>query len=142
MMQTPLFHRISILGLSLAVFFASTGFMQVIDSGCPMTKGTDNESCPMMSCCETAISTAADVPVFASPVRCHTITIAGLPSVLLSTPVLQQHVIKMDFSLRDFISASILFPIINQKSEIGTLLFSHPPYSPVEKYILTSAFII
>jgi hypothetical protein len=170
-MKKTIFHRIPFFGLVLAIIIASTGFMTLIKSHCMMMEGPGDDSGMMMTCCgepepfaneshctpvngshnnsggmteccENPVPIPGDGPVLTSLSRCHTITLAGLPSTLLSTPAQQPYNSKIIFSLQNFILSANHPPIRNHKSEIINPLFSlSPPYS-VERNIFTSTFRI
>lgn len=143
-MRVRFFHTLPLFGLTLALFFASTGFMMIIQSGCPMMDESKNESCTM-SCCgavepQTANGAAMSGPASISSVSCRTTTLAGLPSTLLSTPISRQNDNRIEFSHLNFLSTNIQPSIINHHSAIPAQNYSLPP--PVERYVITSAFLI
>ncbi len=141
-MRRSFFKNIPVIALILVVFFASVGFMTIIESRCTMTENDNTDTCSMMGCCETQSPVEDGGPSFVSASNCHTTTLAGLPSTLLSTTAPEQSTAKIDFSLHNFIPSLTPFSVINPKSEIGNLIASSPPHSSVERYILTSTLLI
>ncbi len=141
-MRKSLFHKIPLIGLALTVLFASAGFMTIIESRCAMMGDSNTESCPMMSCCETPASKMDNGLSYTSPLKCHALTLAGLTSTLLSTPAQEQNATKIFFTLHDYVSLITPSEIDNSKSAIISTSIHTPRPPSVERYVLTSAFLI
>jgi len=141
-MQKLFFNKMPFIGLALTVLFASAGFMTVIESRCAMMEDSNAESCPMMSCCEAPTPDIDHGLSYTSPLKCHTLTLAGLPSTLLSTSAREQNDTKIFFTHHDYVSLNTPSEIGNPKSAIiNTSIYTPRPPS-VERYILISAFLI
>jgi len=142
MVKYSLYNRIQIVAAALAIVFASTGFMFVLESRCPMMNETVGSMSEPMSCCEVPASIPQGQPIFESTVRCNVTTLAGLPSTLISTPAQEKSNVRTDVQLHNYVVFDSHSEIRNPQSEIPLVDRSSLLRSSRERYVLSSAFLL